>query len=347
MRRGQARTACEDLRTHWQPSWRGQGVVRNFERPDTLVRCPAWRCCATRGPDASGRLPDLGAAHAGAPGDPRRPRQRSRSASSIRATNALARGLRGLGVGEGDAIRDLLPRPPRLRLLHSVAASKLGASLLLLNTSFAAPQIAQVCENENPRVLIYDEEFTALCAAAAVGRISVIAWQDSDALALPTIDELDRGVERRCRCGLPRDRGRVVILTSGTTGSPKGASRHQPRLGSAGPGGGRCCSRDAAARARGDADRGAAVRLTRGVTTPTTRWGWRCPRRSSCSAASTPRRRSPPSRGLRPTALIVVPVMLTRIRELGPETICPPRHQLAARDRGERIRCSRAIWRCA
>jgi len=36
-----------------------------------------------------------------------------------------------------------------------------------LNTSFAARQIAEVCASENPRVLIYDEEFSELCAPAA------------------------------------------------------------------------------------------------------------------------------------------------------------------------------------
>ena len=39
-------------------------------------------------------------------------------------------------------------------------------------------------------MLIFDEEFSELCAAAAVGRTSVIAWQDSPSAGHPTLDEL-------------------------------------------------------------------------------------------------------------------------------------------------------------
>ena len=143
----------------------------------------------------------------------------------------------------------------------------------------------------------------------------MIAWQDSPQPAHPTIDEL---IASGPRAALrpPRDRGRVVILTSGTTGAPKGASRHQPR------------SLDPAAalfsrlplRAReSDADRGAAVSLL-GLRPLHARARALLDARAA-AAASTPRRRSPRSQRWRPSALVVVPVMLTRILELGPEVI--------------------------
>ena len=143
------------------------------------------------------------------------------------ATNALAHGLRGLGVREGDAIA-ILCRDHRGFIESAVAASKLGATLLLLNTSFGGPQIAEVCAHENPRVLIHDEEFTELCRPAAEGRVGLTAWQDSESPAYTTLEQLIAS-SSRAPLRPPRDRGRVVILTSGTTGAPKGASRHQPR----------------------------------------------------------------------------------------------------------------------
>ena len=143
-------------------------------------------------------------------------------------SNALAHGLRAAGVAEGDGV-GILCRDHAGFVKASVAASKLGATVLLMNTSFAGPQIAEVCEREEPRVLIYDEEFIELCAAASRGRTVVIAWHEQ---RVPEgFSSIDALVETGSRRDLtpPADRGRVVILTSGTTGEPKGATRHQPR----------------------------------------------------------------------------------------------------------------------
>ena len=228
-------------------------------------------------------------------------------------TNALARGLRGLGVREGDSIA-IFCRDHRGFVEASVAASKLGATLLLLNTSFAGRQIAEVCENEQPRVLMYDEEFSDLCAAAAVGRTSVIAWQDSAGLAHPTIDELIAS-SSTAALSPPRDRGRVVILTSGTRGSPMGASRRQPR------------SLDPAAAFFSRTPRGA--RETTLIAAPLFHsWGYgHFTMGLALSSTLVLQRRFDPEATLaavatwRPSALIVVPVMLSRILELGPEVI--------------------------
>jgi fatty-acyl-CoA synthase len=228
-------------------------------------------------------------------------------------TNALARGLRGLGVREGDSIA-IFCRDHRGFVEASVAASKLGATLLLLNTSFAGRQIAEVCENEQPRALIYDEEFSDLCAAAAVGRTSVIAWQDSAGLAHPTIDGLIAS-SSTAALSPPRDRGRVVILTSGTTGSPKGASRRQPR------------SLDPAAAFFSRIPLRA--RETTLIAAPLFHsWGYgHFTMGLALSSTLVLQRRFEPEATLaavatwRPSALIVVPVMLSRILELGPEVI--------------------------
>ncbi len=228
-------------------------------------------------------------------------------------TNALARGLRETGVREGDSIA-IFCRDHRGFIEASIASGKLGATLLLLNTSFAGRQIAEVCENENPRVLIYDEEFTELCAAAAVGRTSVIAWQDSPTLPHPTMDDLI-AAHSTARLAPPRDRGRVVILTSGTTGTPRGASRHQPR------------SLDPAARFFSRIPLRA--RETTLIAAPLFHsWGYgHFTMALPLSSTLVLQRRFEPEATLaaiatwRPSALVVVPVMLTRILELGPEVI--------------------------
>ena len=43
-----------------------------------------------------------------------------------------------------------------------VAANRIGADVLLLNTSFAGPALAEVVEREGADVVIYDEEFAGI-----------------------------------------------------------------------------------------------------------------------------------------------------------------------------------------
>ena len=71
--------------------------------------------------------------------------------------------------------------------------------------------------------IIHDSEFTALCDGAGAGRMRFIAWDDAgDAPAFPTIEELIAGGDPSA-LEPPDEAGRIVILTSGTTGTPKGA----------------------------------------------------------------------------------------------------------------------------
>ena len=140
-----------------------------------------------------------------------------------RRTNALADGLAARGVGAGDRVA-LMCRNHRGFIEASVAASKLGADVLYLNTAFAGPQLADVLEREQPRAVIHDEEFVDLLADAAV-EDRILAWTDGDE-GPDTLEGMIRGgseAERRP----PSSMGRVVILTSGTTGTPKGAPRPQ------------------------------------------------------------------------------------------------------------------------
>jgi fatty-acyl-CoA synthase len=76
--------------------------------------------------------------------------------------------------------------------------------------------------------VIYDDEFSELVSEGAAGRLRFIAWHEPGAAASePVLEELI-AASPDAELSAPAQTGRVVILTSGTTGTPKGAARAQP-----------------------------------------------------------------------------------------------------------------------
>jgi acyl-CoA synthetase (AMP-forming)/AMP-acid ligase II/carbon monoxide dehydrogenase subunit G len=142
-------------------------------------------------------------------------------------SNALAHSLSDAGIVEGDGVA-VMCRNHRGFVETTAAVSKLGADALYLNTAFAAPQLSEVVGREKPKAIVYDEEFGDLLSEAAHRRKRFIAWHDSDGLDDPTLDELIESGDRS-NVVPPEREGRATILTSGTTGSPKGASRANPQ----------------------------------------------------------------------------------------------------------------------
>jgi len=228
-------------------------------------------------------------------------------------TNALARALSKAGVGEGDGVA-IMCRNHRGFIDITVACSKLGASALYLNTAFAGPQITDVLAREDPVAVVYDEEFAGLVADGAAGRRKFVAWQESTGRADPTLEGLISGGDGS-ELDPPAEKGRVVILTSGTTGTPKGAARKQPET-----------LEPVAALFSKIPLR---ARETTMIAAPMFHsWGF-AHFTLALPLASTVvlRRRFDPEETLRAvaqtrsSALALVPVMLQRIMELGPETI--------------------------
>ncbi len=71
----------------------------------------------------------------------------------------------------------------------TLAAAKLGASALYLNTMFAGPQLVEVMRREGPKALVYDEEFAGLLDGVDESVARIVAWSDGDAEG-PTLDSL-------------------------------------------------------------------------------------------------------------------------------------------------------------
>ena len=104
---------------------------------------------------------------------------------TLSADERLAQAFAALGVSAGDSVA-LMCRNHRGFVEASIAAAKLGADILYLNTAFAGPQLVEVLEREQPALVVHDEEFTGLLAKAEAGT-SVLAWTDSDTARVPTV----------------------------------------------------------------------------------------------------------------------------------------------------------------
>ena len=151
-------------------------------------------------------------------------------------SNALARAWQAQGLGQGSVISALC-RDHRGLVLTMLAAGKIGARLVMLNTGFAAPQLADVCHREGTEALVYDSEFAELLSAIPDSVARFLSWvdapEDPDRVAprldidgVPTLDELI-GANSTAATRPPSKPGGFVLLTSGTTGTPKGAPRER------------------------------------------------------------------------------------------------------------------------
>jgi fatty-acyl-CoA synthase len=139
---------------------------------------------------------------------------------------AIAAGLHstyGIVAGSNVAV---LCRNHRGFLEASLAASRLGADVLFVNTGFAPAQLAAVLGRHRPDLLILDEEF--LPAPGDIPR--VLAWHQTDSEA--TLDQL--ASKTWADPPTPAKPGHITILTSGTTGVPKAAPRPPTVTGLAG-----------------------------------------------------------------------------------------------------------------
>ncbi|MFL5861031.1 MAG: acyl-CoA synthetase [Solirubrobacteraceae bacterium] len=146
-------------------------------------------------------------------------------------TNALANAWRQNGVAPGDGVA-ILVRNHRGFLEAVFAAAKCGAKIILLNTSFAGPQIREVAEREATKLLVYDDEYAPMLNGVQPPHGRWRAWVDDEADHPENVDDsLESLIGAGDRSGPPKPGKppKIVILTSGTTGTPKGAPRDEPK----------------------------------------------------------------------------------------------------------------------
>jgi fatty-acyl-CoA synthase len=143
-------------------------------------------------------------------------------------SNALANAWRekGLKPGEGVAI---LARNHRGFVDAIFAAAKCGTRIVLLNTSFAGPQIREVAEREGTDLLVYDDEYSeTLEGIDDPPRGRYRAWTEDEEGGEDTLEAMIKAGSTKPPPG-PGEAPKIVILTSGTTGTPKGAPRGEPK----------------------------------------------------------------------------------------------------------------------
>jgi fatty-acyl-CoA synthase len=135
-------------------------------------------------------------------------------------TDALARGLQSSGVHAGDMV-GVLCRNHRYFVEATVALAKLGADVLFLNTGFSGPQLREVMQREGATALIHDDEFGDVAVDAEIAA-RYVAWSDHTTFQLDALADAHAMGPVPPR---PARESRTILLTSGTTGTPKGASQ--------------------------------------------------------------------------------------------------------------------------
>jgi acyl-CoA synthetase (AMP-forming)/AMP-acid ligase II len=101
-----------------------------------------------------------------------------------------------------------------------VACSKRGSDLVLLNTGMSTEQLVTVLRQQRVEVVIADEEFAGFLAAVPKTVHVVTAGGPGSELENLIATAPGDQVEP------PQRAGRTIVLSSGTTGRPKGADRH-------------------------------------------------------------------------------------------------------------------------
>jgi len=197
------------------------GLLRPM-RPDTFVRAilavardglspaAAYGIAAARYPRELALIDDRGALA---------------FAQASRRIATLASALEAGGVDQGHRV-GLMCRNHRDFVLNAAALSSLGADIVLLSVEATAGEIHAVVESQRVDLIVHDDEFATRFAEHAGLRRLVPQREDWDG-ATGSLDDVMENGERRLRLArLPGSH--FTLLSSGTTGTPRGTARPVP-----------------------------------------------------------------------------------------------------------------------
>ena len=148
------------------------------------------------------------------------------------AAHEVANGLMQMGIKGGDGVA-ILARNHRWFLIAVYGAARTGARIILLNSEFSGPQIKEVSEREGAKLIIYDDEYCQAVSKAEppLGKLRALGVNpDKEEPSGCTDETLEDLVARSSGKPAPKvtKHSSIIILTSGTTGTPKGANRSTP-----------------------------------------------------------------------------------------------------------------------
>lgn len=195
------------------------GVVRPV-RPDRLVR--AGRAWAQFGTGAGGALAAAAALHGDRPAVIDELGEITFAQLDADAASLAAALHQHFDLRAGRRVA-LMCRNHRGFIRAQAAIARLGCDLVPLNSDFAGPQLADVLRREGVTAAVHDQEFEPVFDAAAFDGTRVIGWHERPEPSRPTLEALISIGADTARP--PAARGRTIMLTSGTTGTPKGAIR--------------------------------------------------------------------------------------------------------------------------
>src|SRR6478672_11270403 len=136
------------------------------------------------------------------------------------AAHEVANGLLAKGIKGGDGVA-ILARNHRWFLIAVYGAARAG------------PQIKEVSEREGAKLIIYDDEYCQAVSKAdpPLGKLRALGVNpDKEEPSGSTDETLEDLVARSSGKPAPKvtKHSSIIILTSGTTGTPKGANRGTP-----------------------------------------------------------------------------------------------------------------------
>ncbi len=145
-----------------------------------------------------------------------------------RRVNRLASGLLEMGLQKGDRVAVLLHNRPEFIEIY-FACARSGAIFVPINNLLKEAELTKIIEYIRPRFFLVDPDFEGVIQPIAGGKDStefMISLNSEPSEPFTSYEAvLDKGSPTEPEISVSHDDVMAIFLTSGTTGSPKGAMR--------------------------------------------------------------------------------------------------------------------------